>query len=134
MKNKENIYLDLSKLSGEEIKEVYEMFPREMFGNVKMTNIHKYLHFDKKGHNNWFTSMFEQSKTEISLSEFRQLFSKREEVLQVENNSEIKLIEGILLGLNICKELWAQGVISHETIRENELHYQEELENLKSNN
>lgn len=43
-------------------------------------------------------------------------------------------MSGVLIGLNICKQLWAQRTISHETIRENELHYQEELENLKSNN
>lgn len=39
-------------------------------------------------------------------------------------------IKGVLTGLRICKEFWAQGTISHEEIRENELHYMEELEKL----
>ena len=39
-------------------------------------------------------------------------------------------IEGVLLGLKICKEMWAQGTISHENIREEEVHYNEELSNL----
>lgn len=45
--------------------------------------------------------------------------------------SEQSHIEGVLIGLNICKEMWAQGTISHENIRENEIMYQEELRNLK---
>ena len=36
-------------------------------------------------------------------------------------------IEGVLIGLKICKEMWAQGVISHEMIVENEKYYNEEL-------
>lgn len=36
--------------------------------------------------------------------------------------------EGILAGLRICKEMWAQGTISHENIREEEIYYQELLE------
>jgi hypothetical protein len=47
-------------------------------------------------------------------------------------NEEIARIEGILLGLKICKEMWAQGTISHENIYENEVYYKEELENIKS--
>lgn len=37
-------------------------------------------------------------------------------------------IEGILIGLKICKELWAQGQISHEAIYENIKYYEEVLE------
>ncbi len=40
-------------------------------------------------------------------------------------------IEGILTGLKICKEMWAQGTISHENIYENEVYYKEELKNIQ---
>ena len=43
---------------------------------------------------------------------------------------EIAKTEGILLGLKICKEMWAQGTISHENIYENEVIYKEELDSL----
>jgi len=39
-------------------------------------------------------------------------------------------IEGVLTGLKICKEMWAQGTISHENIYENEILYKEELKSL----
>lgn len=39
--------------------------------------------------------------------------------------------DGVVIGLRICKELWAQGTISHEQIRENELHYLEELKSVR---
>lgn len=52
---------------------------------------------------------------------------------EIENASEKSRIEGVLVGLKICKELWAQGTISHETIQEEIYYYQEELENLNSN-
>jgi len=41
---------------------------------------------------------------------------------------EIKYLEGVLGGLKICKEMWAQGTISHENIYENEVYYKELLE------
>ena len=47
-------------------------------------------------------------------------------------NEEITRIEGILIGLKICKEMWAQGTISYVNIYENEVYYKEELENIKS--
>ena len=46
--------------------------------------------------------------------------------LHTENNR----IEGVLLGLKICKEMWAQGTISHENIHENEVAYKEDLSKL----
>lgn len=36
---------------------------------------------------------------------------------------ELSENKGVLLGLKICKEMWAQGTISHEQIRENEIYY-----------
>ena len=44
--------------------------------------------------------------------------------------SELAELQGVLVGLRICKELWAQGTISHETIRENEVYYEEQIETL----
>lgn len=49
---------------------------------------------------------------------------------RIKNNAEISRVEGILLGLKICKEMWAQGTISHENIYENEVIYKEELSSL----
>lgn len=48
----------------------------------------------------------------------------------IKNHAEKKRIEGVLLGLKICKEMFAQGTISHESIYENEVYYNEELNNL----
>jgi len=55
--------------------------------------------------------------------------------LRVENERlkegiEKSRIQGVLTGLKICKEMWAQGTISHENIYENEVLYKEELESL----
>lgn len=47
----------------------------------------------------------------------------------VENIIELSKYEGVLLGLKICKEMFAQGQISHENIYENEVYYRELLQN-----
>lgn len=44
---------------------------------------------------------------------------------------ELSNLEGILLGLKICKEMVAQGQISNENIYENEVYYKELIENIK---
>jgi hypothetical protein len=49
---------------------------------------------------------------------------------KIKNHAKKNRIEGVLLGLKICKEMWAQGTISHENIYENEVLYNEELNNL----
>lgn len=38
--------------------------------------------------------------------------------------------EGVLIGLKICKEMWAQGTISHNNIYEHEVYYKELLDEL----
>jgi hypothetical protein len=48
---------------------------------------------------------------------------------EVEAIIDISHNEGVLIGLKICKEMWAQGQISHENIYENEVYYNELLEN-----
>lgn len=71
-------------------------------------------------------------------SEFADRISDLNEIIEAikanSNPLEIAHTKGILQGLRICKELWAQGEISHETIRENELYYSQELELLKNPN
>ncbi|MCJ8153227.1 hypothetical protein MKJ01_05560 [Chryseobacterium sp. SSA4.19] len=49
---------------------------------------------------------------------------------KIKTHAEKIRIEGVLLGLKICKEMYAQGIISHESIKENEIYYTEELNNL----
>ena len=64
-------------------------------------------------------------------SEFADRISDLQELPKdIEFEVEKNRIEGILLGLKICKEMWAQGTISHENIYENEILYKEELKNL----
>lgn len=49
---------------------------------------------------------------------------------KIKLHTEKNRIEGVLVGLKICKEMWGQGTLSHENIYENEIMYKEELENL----
>jgi hypothetical protein len=49
---------------------------------------------------------------------------------KIQLHTEKNRIEGVLLGLKICKEMFAQGQISHENIYENEIAYKEELSKL----
>lgn len=61
-------------------------------------------------------------------SEFADRISDLQELpVEIEIELEKKRIEGILLGLKICKEMFAQGTISHQNIYENEMYYTEEL-------
>lgn len=46
--------------------------------------------------------------------------------------SEATKYEGVLLGLKICKEMFAQGQLNHENIYENEVYYKELLQNIKN--
>ena len=86
MKTKENIYLDLSKLSGEEIKEVMAILPEEQTEGDYDINEEYYFLVYEEDEKKWSVLHYFwiKGKTEISLSEFRQLFSG-EEVLLVEN-------------------------------------------------
>ena len=92
---KENIYLDLSKLSVEEIKEIPNILKKgnqelyflaeKTIESGKLDNYYKHLVFAKATINIWVFSHYKPKRIEISLSEFRQLFAKGEEVLLVEN-------------------------------------------------
>lgn len=89
---KENIYLDLSKLSGEEIKEVISKLPEPLSEkDYHITRQHIYLMYHEDDDNWWVGSKFPywhlEKRTEISLSEFRQLFSVE--------NKPIKMTFGI---------------------------------------
>ena len=95
---KENIYIDLSKLSRKEIKEAYSVLNNsyddvsksldDMFkiGNhIKDIPLMSYNPYSES----WMLYKKVVAKAEIDLSEFRQLFSKGEEDLQVENKISI---------------------------------------------
>lgn len=45
----------------------------------------------------------------------------------VENIIKISRIEGALLAFKLCKEMFAQGGITHEEICKDEQHYKDEL-------
>lgn len=78
MKNKENIYLDLSKLSGEEQKEVISMLPKvEFLEDYEIDNRNKYLRLF--ANYKWIVAHNTLNKTEITLPEFRELFESKEE-------------------------------------------------------
>ena len=102
---KENIYIDLSKLSEEEIKSlpniiiesgefIYEMTENMLNtgGLIDEDGDSSYILLAKSNKNEWIAYLESgcKDKTEITLSEFRQLFSKGEEVLQVENYISIE--------------------------------------------
>lgn len=43
---------------------------------------------------------------------------------------QVSKFDGILLGLKICKEMFAQGQLTHESIYEREAYYKELKENI----
>lgn len=137
---KENIYLDLSKLSEEQRNHIFSLLPTEPHRDAyNIFRNYKYLQFIPKSKfqekEKWMVDKQAFDKVELTYLEFIKLFEGGEskEVLQVENIKDIAYTEGVLIGLKICKEMWAQGTISHENIQEEIYHYQEELENLNSN-
>lgn len=73
-----------------------------------------------------------KGKTKLTYPEFIKLFEGGEGENEIENIKDIAHTEGVLIGLNICKEMWAQGTISHENIQEEIHYYQEELDYLNS--
>lgn len=114
---KENIYLDLSKLSGEEIKEVVKILKDAnesvySFDFVNLNELRYFLGFNKN--EIWSTNILHPfGKTEINLSEFRQLFSG-EEVLQVDIYSGELNTERI----SMYKKLSEQYNIEESTVRD----------------
>lgn len=44
---------------------------------------------------------------------------------RVGQSKDLQKYEGVLLGLKICKEMFAQNQISHENIYENEIYFKE---------
>lgn len=89
-----------------------------------------------------FIKLFEGGETSAENSEVERIRRSAIENLvlmeidkKMEHLKEIEVArtEGILTGLKICKEMWAQGTISHENIQEEIYYYQEELDCLNSN-
>jgi hypothetical protein len=50
---------------------------------------------------------------------------------EIEDIIEESNLKGILMGLLICKKMWGDGQISHESIYQNEVYYKEELQKLR---
>ena len=91
--DKNKIYLDLSKLSEEEIKEVISLLPEPALSDdydIRGKYHYLLIALDYDSYcDKWYVDFCYDDKTEITLSEFRQLFSEGEEVLQVENKINI---------------------------------------------
>ena len=140
--NKEKYFIDLSKLSKEQIKALPKKFEKaghkilsETLSDLisgKITDGFKFLFYSPSGWNQNDYPL--NGRTEITYPEFIKLFEGGEEEKEneVENIKDIAHTEGVLIGLKICKEMWAQGNISYENIQEEIYYYQEELDNLKS--
>lgn len=163
MENKhtpETTYLDLSKCSKKEIKYIFSLLPEPILSDdYDIRGRYKYLLITDDFDNycdKWYVDCAFDNKTEINFSEWIELMNEDSEGnAQVEKskvsdfilekidkaieNSRIEQIkdiahtEGVLIGLKICKELWAQGNISHENIQEEIYHYQQELNNFNIN-
>lgn len=146
--DKSKFYLDLSKCTEEERKHI------KTLTGIKNDSERIYLSFSPI-QNVWgyFNSIGIKNKTGLTYPDFIKLFEGGEskEVLQVEkskasnfilgqidkkieqiNEIDIAHTEGVLIGLKICKEMWAQGTISHENIQQEIHYYQEELDYLNS--
>ena len=152
---KENIYLDLSKLSVEEIKEIPNILKKgnqelyflaeKTIESGKLDNYYKHLVFAKATINIWVFSHYKPKRIEIDLSEFRQLFSKGEEVLQVENYISIEELTKLcndynrntLKITNLERDLeykrsWSKESIAIKEIHKEVSHAQAIKENTKS--
>ena len=138
-KNKEEIYLNLANCSEEELKEVEKILKKETvfyYTNLSEIENRPILHYGNsrniygwlKGTIN-FLLMY-NNKTEVNFQEFKEIMGVKVETSSENTQVEKARLEGVLLGLKICKEMFAQGEISHENIYENEVLYREELENL----
>lgn len=143
MKNKPNkseVFIDLSKLSKKQIKSLPQIFENaghkilsETLSDLisgKITDGFKFLFYSPSGWNQNDYPL--NGRTELTYPEFIKLFEGGEGENEIENIKDIAHTEGVLIGLKICKEMWAQGTISHENIQEEIYHYQEELDNINS--
>lgn len=65
--------------------------------------------------------------------DLKKLAQLHDENIELKKEIEESYINGFLTGLKICKEMWAQGTISHENIYENEVYYKEQLKDLNAN-
>ena len=81
----EEIYLDLSKLSEEQIKKVIALLPEpEACNQYEIIKLHFILWLDED--NKWWVYGTEiKNKTELTYSQFLDMMGESEEVLQVEN-------------------------------------------------
>jgi len=83
---REEIYLDLSKLSEEQQRKVIEVLPKPINKyDYDITDLRFYLIYDEDCM--WWvsTKYFLAEKTELTYSQFLDMMGESEEVLQVEN-------------------------------------------------
>ena len=87
----EKIYLNLSKLSEEQQRKVIALLPPKKRDNqYEIQKVHFILYLDKKK-KWWVWGTKIKNKTELTYSQFLDMMGESEEVLQVENNSWIKI-------------------------------------------
>ena len=134
---------------------IHTQTERDLINGI-VTHCYWFLFFDGNAWNQNETPL--SGRTELTYPEFIKLFeggetsAENSEVERIRRSAienlvlmeidkkmehlkeiEVARIEGVLTGLKICKEMWAQGTISHENIQEEIYHYQEEWDYLNSN-
>ena len=89
---REEIYLDLSKLSEEQQRKVISLLPPKKRDNqYEIQKVHFILYLDEK--KKWWVYGKEiKDKTELTYYQFLDMMGESEEVLQVENNGWIKIL------------------------------------------
>ena len=88
---REQIYIDLSKLSEEQQRKVIALLPEPKVRNqYQIIEVHFILWLDE---DKWWVYGTEiKNKTELTYSQFLDMMGESEEVLQVENNGWIKIL------------------------------------------
>ena len=87
---REEIYLDLSKLSEEQQRKVIALLPEpEACNQYEIIKLHFILSFDEDKW--WVFGNRVSDKTELTYSQFLDMMGESEEVLQVENNGWIEV-------------------------------------------
>ena len=96
---REEIYLDLSKLSEEQQRKVISLLPKPINkDDYDISFLHFYLIYDDEDCMWWVsTKYFLAEKTKLTYSQFLDMMGESEEVLQVENNGWIEVNDALPL-------------------------------------
>lgn len=105
---KEEIFLDLSKCSQEEIENVLAVLPEKEFDNqYEINEAHKYLHFVSTVKTWWvFDELDVESKTEINYTQFMELFKVRPTELEKEMFDVLNMEKERQLGIGGLKDTY----------------------------